>query len=134
MSREGSVNWTRAAWPGLLDRLKAREKLSPAQMHERFFAGLPRDAVLECLALLDEEAIPAGLLRPDDHLVDLLTPTTRNPLRWLFARASFEDRLGEIDYRLTQRTKARGTTGSQAKVETFADFVYAWCGERRETS
>jgi hypothetical protein len=120
---------TTVEWPGLAARLKGRERLSHEQLCERFFDRLPRAAVLACFAVLEDECLPVAQLRPSDAIVPLLTPATRNPLKGLFARASFEDRVGEIQDRLSVQLEKLGTASSWPTVETFGEFVSAWCGD-----
>lgn len=105
-------------------RFEGREPLQAEEACRRYWSGYPSEAVLEVLALVEDEyGLEPGLLRPDDPLSLLFTPVpTRNPLEWLFFQGMTEDRQSELEYRLKRR---RGGTRN-AHVSTLGDYVSLW--------
>lgn len=121
------------AWPQELQaRFADREELSASALAEVF--DMPpdwqEDMLVQGLAVFKEEyGVPIGRLRPSDSLA-LFTepPQTRNPIRWLFARAAFEDRTSELNYRLAKRRQSIGAPARERRLGTLRDYVLAWNG------
>lgn len=124
-----------SAWrKALLARFGDREDIGIDKVYARYFMedNLPKDEVFECLKVIEfEYELPAGLIRPGDRLKELFRPVpTKNPLLWLFYRSREEDSESEINYELGKRMRKHGTFDSWQKIETFGDFIRAWCGQR----
>jgi len=126
------------AWElAIRDRFKGRENLNPEQLFSQYFegAGLPNDAVFECLQLLEfEYHIPVGVLRPEDKLEKLFSPVAaKTPWQWLVFRTREGDSETEINYELGKRMRRAGTTRSWSRFEkigdlTVLDLLRAWAG------
>jgi hypothetical protein len=119
-------------WPHVFERVGDREVLTLEELRSRFFGELPKELVLECLTFLESESLPVGLMRPDDDLIALTTPpSTWNPIRFLVRRATFEDRIGEMNSQLYDHWRTRPNVGpGPPKVRTFGDYVTTWCGAK----
>jgi len=108
-----------------------REDLSLQRLWEQFeISGEPQlEDFGECLALIAEECgVAAGKLRPHDPLERVMgKPRTRNPVRWLFDRASFEDRSSELSFRMKQhRKRLRVSPVPDHPLHSVRDYVLAW--------
>lgn len=109
-----------------------REELSASALVAAFDlpAEIPEDALMQGLSVFKEEyGVSVGRLRPSDSLA-LFTepPRTRNPIRWLFVRAAFEDRTSELNYRLAKRLRSIGAPARVRPLSTLRDYVLAWQG------
>ncbi len=115
------------------DSFRERLELSAAEMIEQYELGGAEDlgAVQEALSIfLEEYGVKPGLLRPSDHLGQFTDPPVdRNPIRWVFARAAYEDALGELQAHLAARLRKRGSSLSHFP-ETIGEYVSAWRGAR----
>jgi hypothetical protein len=118
----------------VLSRFADRNDIGKRGLYERYFSDLPEPAVLECLALLEEEySLPAGLLRPEDQLAKIFEPIpASNPWRWLVYRSREEDRQSEINYQLAKRQDRYKTRELWVLkgVNTLNDLIRAWCGQK----
>jgi hypothetical protein len=108
-----------------------REELGIPSLWEQFgVPGEPQlEAFAECLALIAQEChLAIGRLRPHDSLESVMgKPQTRNPLSWVFDRASFEDRSSELSFRLKQRRKGLGARPMPDRtLASVRDYVLAW--------
>lgn len=119
------------AWQKVIeDRFANREELSVNALVAAF--DLPPDikeeVLMQGLSVFKEEfGIPVGRLRPSDSLSLFTEPApTRNPIRWLFARAAIEDRTSELNYRLAKRRKAICAPVREKSLSTVRDYVLAW--------
>lgn len=129
------MNGTDTYWrAAILSRFAGREKLSKEELYDSYFRqeGLPKEAVLECLGLIDEEyEFLAGFLRPEDKLKKLFEPVaTKNPWRWLVYQVREGDSETELGYQLGKRTRQHGTFDARKDIETVGDFIRAWCGQK----
>jgi hypothetical protein len=122
----------RLTWPHVFERLGDREVLTLEELRARFFDGLQKEDVIECLTFLESELLPVGLMRPEDDLIAMTTPPpTWNPFRFLARRATFEDRIGEMNAQLSDHWKRTNVGRDHPTVRTFGDYVTAWCGITR---
>lgn len=112
--------------------LEGREELELPQLREMFSvpARVATERFLECLMVFQQEYdVSFGLLRPDDSLGIFLEPSpTKNPFRWLFARARAEDRASELNFRLFKERKRWRAPTLKAGPQTIGEYVRAWCG------
>ncbi len=120
-------------------RFADRELLSRDKCYDLYFGplGLPKEKVLECLAIVEIEfEVPIGLLRPTDKLSLLFSPVpTKNPLKWLVYRTREDDCQSELNYQLSERLRQYETLDlwENIEIETVEDLLRAWCGERPAT-
>jgi hypothetical protein len=119
----------------LLQRFRNRQPLSKEQLFKDHFEplGLSKEDVLECFDEIEfNYEIPVGLLRPDDKITKLTEGAeTTNPLTWLFWRSRSEFREAELLDELNERLKLHGTAQDWTTIETFEEFVLAWCGKNK---
>lgn len=116
-------------------RLPERAVLNHAHLIAQFWPALPESDLRALFALVEQEfTIPAGMLRPNDDLDQLLAPLSiRRPLWWFRVEPALEDATSELSYQLARRLKASGhTVPKDFRVRTFNDLVLAWCGLVRE--
>lgn len=127
----GTNNYWRRAF---LSRFSDRENIGKERLYERYFMkeGLPKEAVFECLDLIEfEYELQAGILRPEDKLTKLFEPVaTKNPWRWLVYQVREGDSQSEINHELAKRMRQQGTLGTWSRIETFDDLIRAWCGQK----
>ena len=120
------------AWNDELKRyFQGRSELSRQELAAEF--GLSGDGAAghleESLLVFQQEyGVPVSVLRPADRL-DLFTtpPKTRNPIRWLFARAAYEDSTSEPNYRLKKRRRILAHQ-TESSPMTIGEYVAAWLG------
>lgn len=112
---------------------QGRSELSLQALVDEF--GLSGDVATghleESLSVFQQEyGVPVSVLRPADRL-DLFTtpPKTRNPLRWFFTRAAYEDSTSELNYRLKKR-RTVVTQHAENSPVTIGDYVEAWIGRK----
>ena len=122
----------------LLRRFKGRQDLGKKGLFDKYFMpiGLPEKDVLECFDEIEfDYSIPVGVLRPDDKITKLTEAvSTYNPLKWLFWRPRSEFREADLLDELHVRLKKHGTMEDWKIIDTFEDFVRAWCGQRPNRS
>jgi len=121
----------------MLERFANREDIGKSGLYDGYFKaeGLARDAVFQCLVLLEEElTIPPGILRPDDSLNLLFEPVdSKNPFRWMEYQVRAGDRQGAISSELSSRLSEHGTFDSWETIDTVGDLVRAWCGHEPQS-
>jgi hypothetical protein len=108
-------------------RFPGRSHLTHEELYACHFSDCSKDAVMECLAIVEEELlIPVGLLRPDDTWASVLAPVrTFNPLDWLRHRSIESDHAAELGARWGDRRRSDGLP--IVRPTTFGEFVRAWC-------
>jgi hypothetical protein len=122
------MKWQRT----ILGRVQGRDELTDTQLVAEFgLAGtLSVQELRDCLALFESEyGMPRGFLRPSDDILALTEPeSTRNPIVAFFRRAAFEDRLSELNYRLTLKRRSLAAPELSQSPRTVLDYVRAWAG------
>lgn len=120
----------------ILARFEGREILSRSVLFEKFFKrlGLRESEVMECFDEIERDySIPVGILRPDDSITKLTDPIpTNNPFRWFSWQPRSEFTHSELMIELGIKLKQHGTGRDWKFIDTFDDFVRAWCGQRPE--
>lgn len=118
-------------WQGLLARFGDRPVLSRRELIDLFRADEAFDEarMSSLFALLEEiYRIPAGILRPSDH-IDLLVERVpekrwwRGPVHDVIAG----DRQFWIQEELARQTKGRLDGDEIGEIKTVLDLVRAWC-------
>jgi len=119
-----------------LDRFQGRIDLGKDGLYETYFAelGLAEKEVMECFEEIENDySIPVGVLRPDDKITKLTeAEPTYNPVKWFLWRPKSEFREAELLAELNIRLKTHGTLNDWKIIDTFDDFVRAWCGRKPE--
>src|SRR5437588_331179 len=134
--RFAAMSWWNRKWlAGIRERFNDREDIGREAVYDRYFASerLPRVEVYELFDLIESEYGPiAGLLRPDDNLVQkLFTPVkTNNPFRSVTYDVRAGDRELWIGDKLKDRLEKYGVTthADWRRIQTVKDLVNAWCG------
>ena len=101
-------------------RLGQRERLTPDEFYERFYAGagLPKTLVLELLKeVADSVEVDAGLLRPSDRFsVELMDIN--------FGRLTpLDGGLFEVNFRAELRAKKLGADLDLSRILTLHDYI-----------
>ena len=120
------------SWRSLVrDQFCSRSELSSSELMREYQIASEEDleSVRKALSVFHEEyGIKPGWLRASDELkVFIDPPKERNPFRWLFTRAAYEDALGEVRFHLSCQVKQRGSPLSRFP-ETVGEYAAAWRG------
>lgn len=118
----------------ILARFEGREDLGKKLLFEKYFKtkGLNQKEVMECFDEIELiYCIPVGVLRPKDNMTKLTEAiSTYNPLQWWSWRPRSEFADAELMIELGIKLKKHGTFHLWKMINTFEDFVLAWCGEK----
>jgi hypothetical protein len=118
----------------ILKRFGGREDLGKRGLYEKYFKSqnLDEKEVLECFEEIESNYnIPVGVLRPDDSLTKLTERvSTNNPFKWFWwlGRNEFSD--DSLIEELGIRMKEQGVFDDWKIINTFEDYVRAWCGQK----
>lgn len=118
----------------ILNRFEGRENLGKHLLFEKYFKekGIDEKEIMECFDEIERDYnIPVGILRPEDKMTKLTNPIqTKNPLHWFSWQPRSEFTYSELMIELGIQLKKHGTYDLWKIIDTFEDFVLAWCGEK----
>jgi hypothetical protein len=118
----------------LLKRFEGREDLGKRGLYEKYFKSqnLDETEVWKCFEEIESDYnISVGLLRPEDKLTKLTERiSTNNPLKWFqwLGKNEFSD--DSLIEELGIRMRNHGTFDDWKIINTFEDYVRAWCGKK----